>query len=260
MRTIHVLCLLAVICLAMFPSTVLAQMRGRPSRPGGYGGYGGYGDDGGIIDAGVLGLYSSNMYQASMSSAAQSSRSAGQIASMQQRAAVQNEIRDTLSSQANQRSQNIASQRQSDRNWWFQVEQQQTAARQPYERGSPALVSAGYGAGPVAGGFEAPAPPSEPVMSVIKWPITLEEQEFASRRALIEAPYRRSPPVLSVPTADDYREMVKTVNEMKAILEWRLTVKSGLPTNEYEQAKAFLAKLGQEAGERAVRAVKSPES
>ena len=152
-----------------------------------------------------------------------------------------------LNTQANERTDAILSQRQSNRDSWFQFQQQQMAGRQAYGQGSPALVSAGFGAGPSTGGFAVAAPPPEAAMDIIKWPSTLQEPMFASRRALIEAPYRRSPPDLSVPTANDYRDMVKTVAEMEAMLEWRLSVKSGLEANDYEQAKVFLEKLGQEA-------------
>ena len=58
----------------------------------------------------------------------------------------------------------------------------------------------------------------------------------------LKPPYRRSPPGLSTPTASEYRNMVKTVEEMKAILEWFTT--KGVDTHDYEQAKGFLTKLG----------------
>jgi hypothetical protein len=251
MRKIYVLGILAVVWFVTSHTVVLAQRRGYS---GGYGGYGGYGDD-----AGVMALQSSAMNQASARSAAQSNRLMGQSAAMQQRAMVQSGARNTLSTQANARTQGIVSQQQSNRDWWFQVQQQQSAGRGAYEHGSPALVSAGFSAEPVTGGFAVAGPVPEVAMDIIKWPSTLHEEMFASRRALIEAPYRRSPPALSAPTANDYRDMVKNVDEMKAMLEWRLSVMSGLNTNDYEQAKAFLDKLGKEASERSVNAVKSPE-
>jgi hypothetical protein len=254
MQKIYVLAILAVVWLVASPAMILAQRPGRPGGRGGYGGYGGYGDD-----AGVMALQSSAMNQASARSAAQSNRLMGQSAAMQQRAMVQSGIRNTLTSQADARTQNILSQQQSNRDWWLQVQQQQTAGRQAYGNGSPALVAAGCGAGPVAGGFALAGPRPEVAMDIIKWPTVLQEDEFDSRRALIEAPYRRSPPALSAPTANDYRDMVKNVDEMKVILEWRLSVKSGLNTNDYERAKAFLDKLGQEASARSVIAVNSPK-
>jgi hypothetical protein len=241
MRKTYVLGILAVVWLVTSPTTVLAQRLGRPGGRGGYGGYGGY------DDAGVMALQSSAMSQASLRSAVESDRLAGQNAAMQQRAMVQSGARNMLSTQADARTEAVLSQRQSYRDSWFQVQQQQMAGRQAYEPGSPALVSAGFGAGAVAGGFAVAAPLPEVAMDIIKWPSVLQEPMFASRRALIEAPYRRSPPASSAPTANDYREMVKNVDDMKAMLEWRLSVKSGLDSNEYQQAKAFLEKLGQEA-------------
>ena len=81
-------------------------------------------------------------------------------------------------------------------------------------------------------------------MDIIKWPTVLQEQCFASERAKIEAPYRRTPPKLSVPTPADYRKMAGTVEDMKAVLEWRL--KEGVDTADYNAAKTFLDQLGQE--------------
>jgi hypothetical protein len=254
MRKIYLLGILAAVWLVTSSTMVSAQRFSRPGGRGGYGGYGGYGDD-----AGVMALQSSAINQASARNVAQSNRLMGQSATMQQRAMVQSGIRNTLTSQADTRTQNILSQQQSNRDWWFQVQQQQTAGRQTYGYGSSALVAAGSGAEPVAGGFDVAGPSPVVAMDIIKWPSALQEEMFASRRALIEEPYRRSPPALSAPTANDYRDMVKNVDEMKAMLEWRLSVKSGLETNDYEQAKAFLDKLGQEASERSINAVKSPE-
>lgn len=85
-------------------------------------------------------------------------------------------------------------------------------------------------------------------MDLIQWPTLLQEPAFAPERGHIEAPYRRVPPGLSTPTASDYREMVKTVEEMKAILEWR--TKTGVDTQNYQQAKDFLNKLALEARKR----------
>jgi hypothetical protein len=249
MRKTYVLGILALVLLVTSPAMVSAQRRG--GRVGGYGGYGGYGDD-----AGVMALQASATSQAAASRAAQSNRMMGQNIALQQNAMMQSGIRNTLSSQASAMTQNVGSQRQSDRDWWFQVQQQQMAARPSYGSSSPVLASCGFGASPPQGGFAPVGAEPEVAMDVIKWPTVLQEPEFASRRALVEAPYRRSPPALSVPTANDYRDMVKTVDEMEAILEWRLTVKDGLETSVYQQAKAFLEKLGQEASERSVNAVK----
>jgi hypothetical protein len=169
----------------------------------------------------------------------------GQAAAMGQNLVVQSGIRNTLTSQAQQRTDEIMDQQQANQNWWSQVQTQQMEQRQAREYGSPAAVAAGLGAGVAAGGF-APASPSPAVATdIIKWPRALQEREFASWRTQIEAPYRRSPPGLSAPTLNDYRQMAKAVEDMKAVLEWRLG-QDGLATQDYQQANAFLSTLGQE--------------
>lgn len=94
------------------------------------------------------------------------------------------------------------------------------------------------------------AEPERPEVAndVIEWPKLLQDRVFASSRRQIEAPYRRSPPDLSAPTASDYRNMVKTAEEMKSILQW--VAKKGVDTEDYRQAEGFLAKLGIEARKR----------
>jgi hypothetical protein len=153
---------------------------------------------------------------------------------------MQSGIRNTLLTQGQSRTQAIADQRQSYRDWWFETQQQQSA-NQPR---------------PV--GFEwAANEPPKAAMDIIKWPPLLRDPAFASRRTLIEAPYRRTPPELSAPTSQDYAEMISTVQEMKDILEW--LTRDGVDTQEYEQAKAFLNKIQQEARQRAQAASKLSE-
>ena len=111
--------------------------------------------------------------------------------------------------------------------------------------------------GPAAAALEPSTPATAApgaATDIIKWPPVLQESEFAYERAQIEAPYRRHPPGLSAPTSSDYRNMTKTAEQMKAILEWRLGQEGGLATDEYEQAKSFLSKLGEEASRQAEQA------
>jgi hypothetical protein len=151
---------------------------------------------------------------------------------------VQSGIRNTLTTQAQTRTAAIANQQQSTRDWWYQNQQQQSAAR----RTNPLALGQGMGVEPA----EAPA---EAAMNIIPWPALLQDRAFASRRALVEAPYRRSPPTLSTPTAKDYRDMITTVQDMKDVLEG--LTREGVDMQEYNQAKAFLDKLQQEARESA---------
>ena len=74
-------------------------------------------------------------------------------------------------------------------------------------------------------------------------------RRFSRGGRKIEAPYRRSPPALSVPTAGDYYAMVKTMEEMEDMLEGLLQ-ESPVETDEYDEAKAFLHTIEQQARER----------
>jgi hypothetical protein len=94
-----------------------------------------------------------------------------------------------------------------------------------------------------------PTPPRpKAAMDIIKWPALLQEPAFISQRRRIEAPYRRSPPDRIAPTSNDYRDMVASAEEMRAILDW--FTKKGVDTQDYEQANRFLTKLEREASKR----------
>jgi hypothetical protein len=205
--------------------------------PGGYG-YGGYGGWAGTGAA----LAGSDYRQAAIIDAKAQSMQAGQQLAAQQNYVVQSGIRNTLSSQAQANANAIQSQQQATQDWWFQHQAQQMAA----DRAQP-KAGGDYATAPLR--FGPPSSPPPVNMDIIQWPTLLQEQCFASERAKIEAPYRRTPPKLSVPTPADYREMAATVEDMKAVLEWRLT--EGVNTGEYNAASAFLTRLGQEVAARA---------
>lgn len=139
-------------------------------------------------------------------------------------------------------------QQQLNQDWWFQQEGRQMASQRAH----------GYGSADGSLGFEATHPPPKANMDIVKWPTLLQRPTFASRRAQIEAPYRRSPPGLSVPTTEDYRAMVKTAYEMKGILEWLLQ-DGGLEKGEYDRAAACLNNIEQQARERSEPGGTSPK-
>jgi hypothetical protein len=206
----------------------------------GYGNYGGFGDGWGTAAAA---LTASTYQQTAIMQGKQESMQAGQQLAAQQNAVVQSGIRNTLSNQAQANIAAAQNQQQATQDWWFQHQTQQLAqeqARRQYASGNYSPAASGIG--PVAG-----PPPAN--MDIIKWPTLLQEQCFAGERAKIEAPYRRTPPKLSIPTPADYRSMAAVVEDMKAVLEWRLT--DGADTGEYNTAKAFLDRLGQEVTSRA---------
>ncbi|MGA2066012.1 MAG: hypothetical protein ABSG86_13650 [Thermoguttaceae bacterium] len=218
---------LAAACLLAAAGPASAQFW-----PGyGYAGYGGWGGAG--------------AQYANRQQVAAQERQVGQIAAMGQNAMVQSGIRNTLSTQAQSRTNSIIGERQDNQNWWFQYQGQQMAQQRAQD------YRPGAGQAAVAAFEPAAAAPPAVASDVIQWPTVLQEPAFAYERAQIEAPYRRHPPGLSAPAPDDYRNMVASVARMKAVLEWRLGQGSGLNTDDYQQAKAFLAKLGQEASQRA---------
>jgi hypothetical protein len=139
-------------------------------------------------------------------------------------------------------------QAQANQDWFFQHQGSQAKSGAWATYNGPELsvrANAFYNAAAQDIGFAAAASLPRASLDIIKWPILLRRPTFASRRALIEAPYRRSPPGLSTPTADDYRAMAKTAGEMKAMLDWM--AQDGLETNSYNEAKKFLDQLQEEA-------------
>jgi hypothetical protein len=199
-------------------------------------GYGGWGGTNG--SAALLG---SDYRQATAMQLKSQSMLAGQQAAMEQNYVVQSGIRNTLSSQAQSQTNAILSQQQANQDWWFQQQSQQMAQRKAMEK---------YGAPAIPTGFAPAGGPPPATTDIIQWPTVLQEQCFASERAKIESPYRHAPPPkLSVPTPADYRSMASAVEDMKAILEWRLT--EGVSTTEYNAAKEFLNRLGEEVTARA---------
>jgi len=203
-----------------------------------YPGYG-WGGWGGMN--GAAALAGSDYRQATAMQLKAQNTQAGQQAAMQQNYVVQSGIRDTLSSQAQSQTNAIMSRQQANQDWWFQHQSQQMAERKTmeYATGAPAV--------PV--GFAPSGGPPPAAMDIIKWPTVLQESCFASERSQIEAPYRRTPPKLSTPTPADYAKMAGTVDDMKAVLEWRL--KQGVDTSQYNTATAFLNQLGREVAARA---------
>jgi hypothetical protein len=205
-------------------------------------GYGGWGDGGAA-------LIGSDYRQAAIISAKTQSRIAGQEAAQQQNAVVQSGIRSTLSNQANSREASIANQQAQTQDWWFQHQQQQFAQQQMAPRQSAEYSSASA----PAAGWSSLGPPRKPppaALDIIPWPILLQDPCFASERAKVEAPYRRTvyvpgaPPKMGTPNEEDYQQMAAAVEDMKAVLQWKLS--EGVDTGQYDAAKAFLNKLGAE--------------
>jgi hypothetical protein len=208
--------ILTAIWLFLAAASATAQFWPGTGYHGGYG-WGGYAAGG-------------NMY--ALRSAAETDRMVGQAAAIRQSNLMQQDIRNTLQSQAQAQSQAALSRQQSNRDWWFQVQQQQVAQRQTMAP-RPSISRASDG------GFEAPQAPKA-ATDIIPWQPILCEPEFAAQRAAIEAPYRRGAAL----TEADYQTMIEAAGQMKAILQ-KMTTQ--ISAQEYLGAEAFIDQLAAEA-------------
>lgn len=163
----------------------------------------------------------------------QSQHMLGQQIAAAQAAALQNDIRSAMATDAQRRCDQIYSQQRADRDWWLEVQQQQIAERQ--QAAQWAAMTAGF----------RPAPP-QVATDLIRWPMALQAPPFAEQ-ARIEAPYRRSPKGSSLPTATDYQSIVKAVEQMRSTLK-EMTAK--LTAEEYFTAREFLDRLSAQARQR----------
>ena len=132
MRMSLVLSVCCAVGVIVSPGSAVGQMwRGNYGYPYGYGGWGG---------AALLSSASQYNTTRNIQSANQL---AGQNIAAQQSAAMQNNIRNTMLTQAQSQTQNILSQRQSNQDWWFQVQQQQVAQRQSASARMPPMARPG---------------------------------------------------------------------------------------------------------------------
>jgi hypothetical protein len=202
----------ALLLLSTFAQPALAQFG--PVTWGNVGGYGGWG------------AYTDRQAMA------QDARLASQSRTMGQNAVVQSGIRSTLEEQSQNRTQNYLNQRQEMKDWWFQNQQQQVAARQA-RAGTRSTMPASLVS------FETPTD-----VEFIKWPTLLQDPIFTRQRARIEEPYLRNP---QGPSVQDYRNMVDAVAQMKGLLDQKLAYGYGIPAEQSWEANKFLDQLGKEA-------------
>jgi hypothetical protein len=88
-------------------------------------------------------------------------------------------------------------------------------------------------------------PVTQPVAAtIVPWPTVLRDRQFATERARIEEPYRRSLSGQGAPTAADYQEMIDAAAQMKAIL-WQTVPNISEPDST--NAEKFLDQLALEA-------------
>ncbi len=228
MRRTCLIAVIAAVWIGMSAATVSAQLwPGSRYRNGSYDGY----DEGAVAAAAALGSADS-----ATRTTAQSYQAWSQRAASSQMSGMESGIRSAVNAGDQQYAQNLNSQQQAGRNWWFQVQQQQAAERQA-QASRYAAMSAGFESAQTANAPKANT-------DIIKWPPLLQAPQFAAERTKIEAPYRRSSKGLSTPTADDYRNMIKATEQMKAILKG---MTANITAEEYFSSEAFLNQLAAEA-------------
>jgi hypothetical protein len=208
-----------------------------PGNAFGYGGFGGY----------PIGSFNTTR------NIAQQNYENGQVAAFEQNATMQRNIQNTLSNQAVARTNEIENRRSSNRDWWFQVQEQQMAQQRARPPVSPMSGSVSVARDPNAVASRDPAVSTD----IIPWLPLLQDPQFAELRAKIEAPYRRTPPKLSAPTPSDYRDIDKAVEQMKAILSG---LTASVSAQQYLQAQAFLDQMGKEARERSDAGESKPDA
>ena len=167
-------------------------------------------------------------------------RQANQQAAIGQNMVVQSGIRNTLSNQAGNRTQAIVDRQQATKDWWFQQQQQQMALRPP-----PSADYATSCAGRRVerhGAQEQAAARCHGRHSVACLASrTLFRLRAYEDRGPLSPFTARAGSKFSEPTVADFREMASAVEDMKAVLQWRLG--EGVDTNQYNQAKDFLDKM-----------------
>jgi hypothetical protein len=215
----------------LLPLTDSQIAMGQIFSPYGYSGWGAY-------------PYVGGSYNTTRNIAAQQQLQGQQIVA-ERSLALQTNIRNTMENQAQARNQAIMTQKQSDRDWWFQVQQQQVAARQGRPQSAPMISAPVATFEPSAGStYSTDRPVSLPETdSIIRWPKTLCDARFAEDRAVIEAPYRRTENPPTNPTAAEYRNMLKATEQMKADL---LQMTGKITAKQYLDSHQFLTQLAGE--------------
>ena len=231
MRRICLTAIIATVWIGMSATTVSAQIwPGFRDRRSSYDGY----DEGAVAAAAALGSADS-----ATRTTAESYQAWSQRAASSQMSGMESGIRSAMNAGDQQYAQNLYSQQQAGRNWWFQVEQQQTAERQA-QAARYAAMSAGFESAQIANAPKANT-------DIIKWLPLLQLPQFAAERSQIEAPYRRNSKGLSTPTVDDYRNMLKAAEQMKATLK---SMTANITAEEYFSSEAFLNQLAAEIRQR----------
>jgi hypothetical protein len=182
-----------------------------------------------------------NRTNAAYQATANQSRALQAQSSMARTSAWQN-INNSLAQQADMRTQSMLAQRQSAKDWWYDIEARKLAESRAQPSYQP--MSLPY-SGPVEPAAAVPQKPT--VQEIMIWPTLLKSPAFDVLRGKVENPFRRAYADKKPLTADDYRGILQAVDEMKAKLKG---MSSQVIESEYEAVLGYLDELSTDAQKR----------
>jgi len=228
-----------VVALMCQAATALAQMAPRRSFSGDR--LGNRGNDYYSYDTAIY--PDINKTNAAYQQAAAQQRAYQAQSSMARTSAWQN-INQSMAQQASMQTQSMLAQRQSSKDWWYDVQARKLAE----SKASPSYrpMSLPYSEGPDA---SSPRSPSQKpaVQEIMIWPTLLKNPEFDELRSKIETPFRRAYADKKPLTADDYRGILQAVDEMKVKLQ---SMSSQIIESEYAAVEGYLNELAADAQKR----------
>jgi hypothetical protein len=155
----------------------------------------------------------------------------------QQSAAMQQGIRNTLSSSAQSRAAGMQNYTQDYTNWTLQHRDRQRAESRLPTR---SFASSAAMARPYSSASSA----ARVSTSIIKWPVPLLDPRFDKLRAEVEEPFRKQASAGSPPTIEDYQKMIGAADQMKQLLTGMAFQVSAA---QYKELERFLDSLAGEA-------------
>jgi hypothetical protein len=187
-------------------------------------------------DAGVIGAATAAYQSAAQAQAYAENRQLQATSSMARSLAWQN-INRTMQSEAMSRPATVTNSAQAARDWMFQNAPSSRYASRPMTlpRTSMAMLESADVAQPTD--EETASTASQEIML---WPTILKDPLFDKDRASVEAPFRRAYADGKPLTIEDYQNIIKTVENMKATVT---TLKSSLVESEYASVQKYLDEL-----------------
>jgi hypothetical protein len=155
----------------------------------------------------------------------------------QQSAAMQQGIRNTLSSSAQSRAAGMQNYTQDYTNWTLQHRDRQRAESR--------LPTRSFASSPaMARPYSSASSAARVSTDIIKWPVPLMDPRFDKLRAEVEEPFRKQASAGSLPTIEDYQKMIEAADQMKQLLTGMAFQVSAA---QYKELERFLDSLAGEA-------------